>query len=256
LRTLFITGTDTGVGKTVLASLLLCHLRAAGFHALAMKPFCSGSRADADLLCALQEGQLTLDEVNPFYFREPIAPLVASRKHRHPVLRSDILASIRGVAARLAASDKSKVKKPTSKTETSFLIIEGSGGLLVPLGRRFSVRDLIASLRCEVIVVARNRLGTLNHTLLTVESLQSIPGYSSRLTRRTPSSSRPAPLKVVLVDPRTGDFSSRSNPSVLEQLIAPVPLVSLPFLSKRCCTPVAINKSAAKLKKTLDRILF
>ena len=256
MRTIFITGTDTGVGKTFLASLLLCHLRTTGFHSLAMKPFCSGSRADAELLCALQEGEITLDEVNPFYFPEPVAPLVASRKQRHPILRTDILASIRVVTARLAASDKSKFKKPASKTETSFLIIEGSGGLLVPLTRKLYVRDLIASLHCEVVVVARNRLGTLNHTLLTVESLQAIPGYSSRPTRRTPNYSRPAPLKVVLMDPRTGDLSSRSNPSVLEQLLAPVPLVSLPFLGKRCCTPVAIKKSVAKLKKTLDRILF
>ena len=80
-KIIFITGTDTGVGKTLLTALLLHHLRQTGVHALAMKPFCSGGRADVRLLQSLQRGELSDAEMNPFYFAEPIAPFVAAKKH-------------------------------------------------------------------------------------------------------------------------------------------------------------------------------
>ena len=150
-RIIFITGTDTGVGKTLLTGLLLHHLRQSGCHALAMKPFCSGGRADAELLRAIQDGELTLDEINPFFFTEPLAPLVAARKHQCSIRIPEVLRRITRVANRCEC-----------------LLIEGIGGVMVPLGEGFSVLDLIAKLGCEAIVVSRNRLGTINHTLLTV----------------------------------------------------------------------------------------
>ena len=72
-KIIFVTGTDTGVGKTVLTAMLLTYLRKKGANALGMKPFCSGSRGDARLLRACQKGCLTLDEINPFYFDKPLA---------------------------------------------------------------------------------------------------------------------------------------------------------------------------------------
>src|SRR2546426_834034 len=79
-KILFVTGTDTGVGKTLVVASLLYHLRQRDVSALAMKPFCSGSRADVQLLQRIQDGAVTNEEANPFYFREPVAPLVAARK--------------------------------------------------------------------------------------------------------------------------------------------------------------------------------
>src|SRR5437870_5476318 len=73
-RTIFITGTDTGVGKTVVTALLLRYLRQNGCHALAIKPFCTGGRTDAEILRAVQYGELSLQQINPFYFPEPVAP--------------------------------------------------------------------------------------------------------------------------------------------------------------------------------------
>src|SRR5262249_51966743 len=143
-RIIFITGTDTGVGKTLLTGLLVCHLRASGCHALAMKPFCSGGRADVDFLRVAQDRELTADEINPFYFREPIAPLVAARKRHIKIRLPDVLRAISDILARCEC-----------------LLIEGSGGLLVPLGEGYTVADLISKLNCEVIVVSRNRLGTI-----------------------------------------------------------------------------------------------
>src|SRR6185312_6066960 len=81
-KIVFITGTDTGVGKTIFTGLLVRHLREHGVHALAMKPFCSGGRGDVKLLRAMQDAELTENEINPFYFPKPVAPLVDARRSK------------------------------------------------------------------------------------------------------------------------------------------------------------------------------
>ena len=89
-QTFFITGTDTGVGKTVLTTLLTRFLCERGSNVAALKPVCSGSRADARALRTAMNGALTLDEINPWHFRAPIAPLLAARKENR---RAKTLAS-------------------------------------------------------------------------------------------------------------------------------------------------------------------
>ena len=84
-RTIFITGTDTGAGKTVLTALLAQFLRERGVNAAALKPICSGGRDDARALRAAMDGALSLDEINPWHFRAPIAPLLAARRERKHV---------------------------------------------------------------------------------------------------------------------------------------------------------------------------
>ena len=222
-RIIFITGTDTGVGKTLLTGLLLHHLRQSGCHALAMKPFCSGSRADTEFLHTVQKGELTLDEVTPFFFAEPLAPLVAARRHHLSIRLQLILRQIRRVAGRCQC-----------------LLVEGIGGLLVPLGEGFTVRDLIARLDCEVIVVSRNQLGTINHTLLTVAALQHI-GIKG--------------LKVVLMSFLQADLSTGSNGQILAELLAPTPAFPVGFLGGNLLRFEALKRSQKKIKKTLARIL-
>jgi dethiobiotin synthetase len=222
-RIIFITGTDTGVGKTLLTGLLLHHLRQSGCHALAMKPFCSGSRADTEFLHAVQDCDMTFDEITPFYFSESLAPLVAARRHHRSIRLPEVLRQINRVSDRCPC-----------------LLIEGIGGLLVPLGKGFTVRDLIAKLDCEVIVVAPNRLGTINHTLLTVDALQHIG------IRR---------LKAVLMGSKEGAFSARSNRRILAELLAPVPVLQVGFLGSNLLRLEALKKSAKIIKKTLARIL-
>ena len=246
-RLIFVTGTDTGVGKTLLTSLLLCHLRAAGCPALALKPFCSGSRRDAELLGALEDGELTLDDINPFFFEEPVAPLVAARKHRRSIRLSDVLHRIEAVASSQSALLKSKIQNPKSKMQPPVLLIEGSGGLLVPLAEDFAVSDLITSLPCEVFVVARNRLGTINHTLLTVKALNAVDRKRARRFA--------GPVKVVMMEPRVRDVSSTTNLRVLSELLAPVPVFTLDYLGANCRTPTAIRKASRQLKRVLNRIL-
>jgi dethiobiotin synthetase len=219
----FITGTDTGVGKTLLTGLLLHHLRQSGCHALAMKPFCSGSRADVEFLGAVQERELTLDEINPFFFAKPLAPLVAAREQRVSVKLPAVLRHISNVARRC-----------------EWLLLEGIGGVMVPLGNGFSVLDLIANLGCSSVVVSRNKLGTINHTMLTVDAMQH-----AGIKR----------LKVVLMASRERDFSTDSNGRILSELLASTPLVPMPFLGRNVVQIPALKRSEKKVKKTLARIL-
>jgi dethiobiotin synthetase len=222
-KIIFITGTDTGVGKTLLTALLLHHLRQAGVHALAMKPFCSGGRADVRLLQSLQSGELSDAEMNPFYFAKPVAPLVA-QKGRRAIQLGEVVGKIGKISSRCDC-----------------LLIEGSGGLLVPLGPGFLVADLITKFKCRVVVAARNRLGTINHTLLTVEALLA------RGLKRDD-------LSVVLMSQRTKDSSCATNQEVLAELLNPVPVVKIPFLGGRISSGTAIIRSCPKLQKTLQSL--
>jgi dethiobiotin synthetase len=245
-KILFITGTDTGVGKTLLTALLLCYLRDRGARVLALKPFCSGGRADAELLHRLQEGDLSLDEVNPFYFPEPVAPLVSGRRHSKGVPLARVIKHIDSMLAlfdrdvsRRSANLKVRESKRIGR---DYLLIEGSGGLMVPLGEGYTVLDLISQLNCEVLMVSRNKLGTINHTLLTLSALRSA------LPKRTS-------LRTVLMDQRTGDISSKSNPAILREWIRPVPLVQLPFLGKNCTSPSALKRGMRQYNERLEELL-
>jgi dethiobiotin synthase len=222
-RIIFITGTDTGVGKTLLTCLLLHHLRQRGCHALAMKPFCSGSRADTEFLHTAQNAELAPDEITPFFFAEPIAPLVAARRHHRLVALAEVLRSITRVAGCCQC-----------------LLIEGIGGLLVPLGEGFTVRDLIASLHCEVIIVSCNRLGTINHTLLTVEALRTLENKGP---------------KVVLMSHNNIDASINSNRRILAELLVPTPVFPIPFLGRNLTRIGVLKKSEKKIQKSLALIL-
>ena len=219
----FITGTDTGVGKTTLTGLLLAHLRGQGVRALAMKPFCTGPRNDAEMLQALQHEELTVEEVNPFYYRKPLAPLAAATREGQLVSCEAVIEHIHAAAQCC-----------------EHLLVEGVGGVLVPLGDGYSVADLIERLGCDVIVVSRNQLGTLNHTLLSLEAL------AARQVKR---------LKLVLVAQCKPDASAVSNSRVLKSLIGGIPLISLENLVGFNGTPAEFNHARKKLKKTLARIL-
>jgi dethiobiotin synthetase len=222
-RTIFITGTDTGVGKTLLAASLLHYLRANSKQALGMKPFCSGGRDDVKLLQSMQPGELTDDEVNPFYFPEAVAPLISARKHRRKVTLAAAVRRIRAV-----------------QRKCDILIVEGSGGLLVPLGEEFLVADLIGALKCEVIIVTRNRLGTINHTLLTARAVKEL---------------RPKKAKVVLMDCGERDDSTETNFEILRELLAPVSIVEYPFLGKKAVSLQGFRRKRKILEKVLARVL-
>jgi dethiobiotin synthetase len=221
-KTTFITGTDTSVGKTVLASLLLVHLQRRGLRVRAIKPFCCGGRTDADLLSKLQGGPREGADVNPYYFDEPVAPLVAARKHHLQVTLPEVITCISAAAAKC---DR--------------VIVEGCGGLLVPLGEGYTVADLIARIACPVAVVARDQLGAINHTLLTVSALQGL-GVKQ--------------LQVFLMSQREPDPASRSNHAILSELVTPVKVWTVPYLGPNLGSVEALRKSEKKVKKVLARL--
>ena len=141
---LFVTGTDTGVGKSYVAALL-----AAGLEAAYWKPVQSGVDADADWVRRVTG--LPAERVLPetYRLREPLSPHEAARRE--------------GVQIKM-----SRFALPEQKR----LIVEGAGGVMVPLDDRHLMVDLMAALGLPVLVVARSELGTINHTLLTLDQLR------------------------------------------------------------------------------------
>jgi dethiobiotin synthetase len=204
MRGLFITATDTGVGKTEVACALLRGARAAGLDVGAMKPAQSGQVAgepsDADRLRAAAGGGDPPELVCPYTFAAPLAPAVAARLLGVEVSLSRILDAARALATRHAA-----------------LLVEGAGGLLTPLTARETYADLAVALRFPVLVVARAGLGTVNHTALTVEALRA-RGL--------------AVLGVVLNRTSAGgDPSEPHNAAEIERLARAPVLAALPFLA-------------------------
>ena len=151
---LFVTGTDTDVGKTWVSVELVKAWRAAGVDAVGMKPIACGDRADAELLQGASGGALGINEVNPVWLRPAVAPYTAAMIEE----RSVDLPLIRESFAIL-------------KARHSSIVVEGAGGWMVPILRDYAVADLAKELELPVLVVAANRLGVLNHALLTVDAI-------------------------------------------------------------------------------------
>lgn len=161
---LFVTGTDTGAGKTLVASALLRAFALSGLRAVGMKPVATGCRADAHnranedvaALIAASNVRAPIDLINPYCFEPPIAPHLAAQQAGSSIS----LARIRACYLSLASlADR--------------VVVEGAGGLLVPLGPRENWGDLVRYLDLSVVLVVGMRLGCLNHALLTAEAIRN-----------------------------------------------------------------------------------
>jgi dethiobiotin synthetase len=165
LRGLFFTGTDTGVGKTYVTACVARILRGQGHPCSVTKPVASGAYrcgpngerwvSDDTVRLADAAGESDWHRVTPWAFPDPVAPPLAARRAGTVLRLEDLVAAVRGVC------------RPEAPT-----LVEGVGGLLCPLTERETVADLAAALVLPLVVVARNALGTLNHTLLTLEVAQ------------------------------------------------------------------------------------
>ena len=161
---LFITGTDTGVGKTTVAAAVVRQLRRQGHAVCARKPVATGAAwvegrwlAEDTVRLAEACGYADcLERITRWAFPEPVAPPVAARLHGETLRLEEI--------HRFVAAGVSK---------DELVVVEGVGGLLCPLTERETVADLAAALGLPLVVVARRGLGTLNHTLLTLEAAQA-----------------------------------------------------------------------------------
>lgn len=161
---LFITGTDTEVGKTVIAAAVCDQFRRAGMRVAACKPVATGCEhrreglvsPDAELLAHCGDVRFSLDTICPQRYAVPAAPLVSAEAERRPLDYQIIQRSL-----------------DEMQRQSDILVVEGIGGVMVPLDARHSVLDMILWLRLPVVLVASAKLGTINHTLLTLAALRT-----------------------------------------------------------------------------------
>jgi dethiobiotin synthetase len=222
-----VTGTDTGVGKTVVSCMLLAALRGRGLAVAAMKPVETGvtvrdAGTDAARL-RWAAGDVDAPElVCPWTYDEPLAPWVAGARARRPL--------------DLATLDDARA---TLERGRDALVVEGAGGLLVPFTRELAFADLVARWGLDLVVVAANRLGVLNHTMLTVREAQR-RGLAVRA--------------VALVDAADeGGVAERTNGDALTELLAPVPLVRVARLTSDA---LGTRLALAQAGEPLAAVLF
>ncbi len=162
-RGIFITGTDTSVGKTYVAAGITKALNNAGIDVGVMKPAETGCRMHAGRLIPADAARLMkssgahdpFDLVNPFRFSRPLAPSIAAQLAGKTIAPRKIISAF----GRLSRKH-------------DFMIVEGAGGIMVPLSGSYLYLDLAADIRLPVVIVARPGLGTINHTLLTISALK------------------------------------------------------------------------------------
>ncbi|MGO4532311.1 dethiobiotin synthase [Paenibacillus sp. 2TAF8] len=157
---LFVTGTDTGVGKTVITGALVAALRAEGGNVGVWKPVQTGGLAgegttDAELLLKYTGMDSDAEDIASFTFEAPLAPMLAAKQTGLNITLQDILSAGESILHRYDS-----------------VFIEGAGGVAVPITKDALTTDLIAELQTPVLIVARSGLGTINHTLLTMEYLE------------------------------------------------------------------------------------
>jgi dethiobiotin synthetase len=199
LRGVFVTGTDTEVGKSVLAASICAALAAAGERVAAFKPVVTGLEDppgefghDHELLASVANAGQAPEDVAPYRFRPPVSPHLAADVALTTVEPAELLSVAR---------------------RHDLLVGEGVGGLMVPLTTGYLVRDLAVDLGLPVVIAARPGLGTINHTLLTVEAART-GGLRVAAVVMTPW-------------PREPSVMERSNRETIERL-ADVPVAGLP----------------------------
>jgi len=185
---IFITGTDTDAGKTYVTTLLLEALRAAGVQAAGFKPFCCGSRQDSVALLNASTDGLTLDQINPVWLKTSASPMTAALIENREL---DISAV------------KDAYHDLTERVET--ILVEGAGGWEVPLSAGYTTADFAAELGLPILIVVNNRLGALNHAILTVKNIQSRGLIVAGLVLNYAAAER--------------DAASISNAMILEQMV-------------------------------------
>jgi dethiobiotin synthetase len=224
-----ITGTDTGVGKTVIASAAVAWLRNRRLNVAAMKPIETGDElSDARLLREAAGAIYPLEDVCPIHFREPVAPFTAAHRSRTTVN----ISLLDDVYSRLTAGRDA-------------IVVEGAGGLLVPITREISFATLFKRWNLTLVIVAANKLGVLNHTLLTLSAAQSRGIAVAGIV-----------LNDIPLEPL--DASVDSNFEVLMQLITDIPVISFPrtdtFEPSRLVDLVQSSGLGALLEAGLERV--
>lgn len=185
LRGVFVTGTDTGVGKSVLAAAICAALAERGERVAAFKPAVTGLGGnpgewghDHELLASVANAGQAPEDVAPHRFDPPVSPHLAAEQAGERIEPERLVTAAR---AAFASADS--------------IVVEGVGGLMVPLTTDYLVRDFATDLGLRVVIAAGTGLGTINHTLLTVEAAKAA-GLSVAAVVMTPWSEEPEPIEV------------------------------------------------------------
>ena len=196
----FITGTDTGVGKTIATAVLGALLQARGYDVGVMKPVqCGGN--DARFLKRFLNIFDPLEKINPCFAKEPLSPHLAFSRQRKTVDVPKIIQAFQELQSR-----------------HDIVLIEGAGGLLVPLKENYFVLDLIKDLEAEVIIISRLGLGSINHTLLTINQARDAGLKIKGILFNTLKSGAPG-------------IPEKTNPEIIERLGNVPVLGTIPFIS-------------------------
>ncbi len=203
----FITGTDTGVGKTYVASGLISAMIKKGLTVSPFKPVESGCRmrkgelipSDTVSLMKVSHIQESINTINPYRLKHALAPSVAAEIENVRINKKTILSAFKRLADRY-----------------DITIVEGAGGLMVPVYRKYLVIDIAKDLNLPIIIVSRPGLGTINHTLLTIEAAQQRGLHV---------------LGVIInyAEPAKKGLSEKTNPEVIERLSRIPVLAVIPF---------------------------
>jgi dethiobiotin synthetase len=223
MTALFVTATGTDIGKTFVTAGLIRHLRAAGRPVAAIKPVVSGFDPDdwqgsdpAVLLAALGR-PLTLEEVegvSPWRFKAPLSPHTAAQREGRAIAFQDVVAFCRRAMA----------------ARRGVLLVEGIGGVMVPLDDRHSVLDLMSMLRIPIILVAGSYVGTLSHTLTALEVVAR----------------RNLDIAAVVVSESTGSAASLDDTVATLQVFAEqIEIVGIPRLPPDTCEHAGFAQIAA-----------
>ncbi|MBN1621225.1 MAG: dethiobiotin synthase [Endomicrobiales bacterium] len=193
---IFVTATDTEVGKTYISCSIARALKKRGVSVGVMKPIASGSRDDAFKLKKSSRIKEPIERINPVFLIYPLAPLVSARLSCQKINFSKINRSFKYF-----------------KKKYRFNIVEGIGGLMVPIKKGYMVIDMIKDFSLPVVVVSRPNLGTINHTILTVEALRR---------------KRIRVLGIILNGKRRPGLAEKTNPGIIRE-VTKLPVAEVPF---------------------------
>lgn len=213
---IFITGTDTGVGKTYVGTGIASALRKLGIDVGVMKPAETGCGrrggrlipADAIALMKGAGSRDALDLVTPYRFAKPLAPSVAAGLEGKKIDKRKIIAAYRKLSQR-----------------HDFMLVEGAGGIMVPLSDDYLYLDLAREVKLPVLIVARPSLGTINHTLLTVMALRSAKVLIAGIVINHAGKGKK-------------DLAERTSPRVIEE-ISGVPILGIVRHGGKAFTTIA-----------------
>ena len=222
-----ILGTDTGVGKTVFTGLFAKYMISNGFRTCLVKPFCSGGKRDIYFLQSANE-ENEENKVNYWYYDKPISPAAWELRTGNAIDSDDVIIRLR---------------REIERKDSDILLVEGVGGLLAPITLKHTIASLGQELDSKLMIIAQNRVGVINHVLLTVEAALS-RGLSV--------------ASVILMGQEEPDSSADDNAELIRihmpNIVDFKGIYEFPWLGEEADNPDLIPNNAKKAQNVLEEI--